>query len=93
MISISRSFNFALKSNQTRKQFLSVIANNFCTEKLEKPDELKLSYLTGDRQGIAIVELNREVGKNSLNKSLVAKLHHSVDVLNHDKSVRVVIIR
>lgn len=54
---------------------------------------MKLSYLTGNQKGIAIIELNRDKGKNSLNKSLTSKLLHSVDVLGHDKNVRVVIIR
>lgn len=90
MLSINKCFASALP----RINFLPIIANNFCTaEKIEKAEELKLSYLTGERQGIAIIELNREKGKNSLNKSLVSKLHHSVDVLSHDKNVRVVIIR
>lgn len=70
--------------------------NRFSTEnleKVEKTEELKLSYLTGEKQGVAVIELNREKGKNSLSKSLVSKLHQSVDVLAHDKNVRVVIIR
>jgi enoyl-CoA hydratase/carnithine racemase len=70
---------------------MPMIANKFCTEK--PAEELKLSYLTGERQGIAVIELAREIGKNSLNKSLVSKLLGAVDVLSHDKSVRVVIIR
>ena len=52
-----------------------------------------MSYLTGDKQGIAVIELNREHGKNSLNKSIVGKLTGAVDTLAHDKNVRVVIVR
>lgn len=82
-----------MRSNQNHLKTLSAIKfNSFCTG-IEKSDELKLSYLTGAQKGIAVIELNRETGKNSLNKSLVSKLHHSVDVLSHDKNVRVVIIR
>lgn len=94
-MSIHRCFSSTFNSPLCRKNVLSITKfNNFCTEKSEKAEEiLKLSYLTGARQGIAVVELNREVGKNSLNKSLVSKLNHSVDVLGHDKNVRVVIIR
>lgn len=93
-MALLRSFSFALKFNQNRVNILPAIKfNSYCTEKADKVDELKLSYLTGDQKGIAVVELNRDKGKNSLNKSLVAKLHHSVDVLAHDKNVRVVIIR
>lgn len=94
MMSIHRCFTSTFNSPLCRKNILSITKlSNFCTEKVEKVEELKLSYLTGARQGIAVVELNREIGKNSLNKSLVSKLNHSVDVLGHDKNVRVVIIR
>lgn len=93
MMSIHRSLTSALSWSQYPKNAFGIMKLNISTEKFDKPEELKLSYLTGARQGIAIVELNRENGKNSLNKSLVSKLNHSVDVLSHDKNVRVVIIR
>lgn len=67
-----------------------VIVRNFASETNE---ELKLSYLTGDKQGVAVIELNRENGKNSLNKSLLSKFQKSVEILQHDRSCRVVIIR
>lgn len=91
MLSIHRCVSSALRSAQCHKNVFSITKlNNFSTEISE---ELKLSYLTGEQKGIAVVELNRENGKNSLNKSLLSKLNHSVDVLAHDKNVRVVIIR
>lgn len=91
MIRIQKTFSTFALSIHRHPNFLPVIAaRNYCSEKSE---ELKLSYLTGDKQGIAVIELNRENGKNSLNKSLVSKLQKSVDVLSHDKNVRVVIIR
>ncbi|CRK95748.1 CLUMA_CG009205, isoform A [Clunio marinus] len=93
MLFLNKSMSFVLRSPRINRNFISVLGRNFCSEKIEKPDELKLSYLTGDRQGIAVIELNRENGKNSLNKSLVSKFNNSVDVLGHDKNVRVVIIR
>ena len=92
-MSIHRCLNLTLRSTQCHKNVFAITKLNFATEKPEISEELKLSYLTGARQGIAVVELNREKGKNSLNKSLVSKLNHSVDVLAHDKNVRVVIIR
>lgn len=93
MTTIHRCFTSTLRSSLSVNKPLSFAAlRNFSTE-IEKSEEMKLSYLTGERQGIAVIELNREVGKNSLNKSLVSKLLHSVDVLGHDKNVRVVIIR
>lgn len=90
-----RCFNAVLKSPRNHEKVFSITRlNHFCTARTETAtEELKLSYLTGPQKGIAIVELNREKGKNSLNKSIVSKLLHSVDVLSHDKNVRVVIIR
>lgn len=94
MMTISRNFTNAMRSPQVNRNVFAISRINFCTaEKIEKADELKLSYLTGQQKGIAVVELNREQGKNSLNKSLVSKLLNSIDVLGHDKNVRVVIIR
>lgn len=78
-----------LTTLSSSQKSLAFFARNFS----ENIEELKLSYLTGDKQGIAVIELNREKGKNSLNKSLVTKFHKSVDILQHDRSVRVVIIR
>lgn len=91
-MSLHRCLNSTLRTSQCQRNIFAVARLNFSTAN-EKSEELKLRYLTGARQGIAVVELNRENGKNSLNKSLVAKLNHSVDVLGHDKNVRVVIIR
>jgi methylglutaconyl-CoA hydratase len=52
-----------------------------------------LIYLTDERQGIAVIELNRENGKNSFNRSMASKLHNCVDILTTDKNVRAVIVR
>jgi len=94
MMTARKSLSCALKFAPTQRNiFPLVIANNFCTERLEKSEDLKLSYLTGGHQGIAVLGLNRENGKNSLNLSLAKKLHHSIDLLSHDKTVRCVIIR
>lgn len=93
-MSLRQCVSTALRSPHVFQGGVSVAANkNFSTEIIEKAEELKLSYLTGERQGVAVIELNREVGKNSLSKSLVKKLLHSVDVLGNDKGVRVVVIR
>lgn len=93
MMSIHRCITTSLRS-PSLFQPLSVTAHKcFSTEIIEKAEEVRLKYLTGDKQGIAVIELNRDVGKNSFNKSLVSKLLNSVDVLSHDKNVRVVIFR
>lgn len=56
-------------------------------------DEAELSYCTENRQGIAVLGLNRAKAKNSFSISLVKKLRNHVDLLGHDKSVRVLILR
>lgn len=56
--------------------------------------ELQLSYLTEkDKHGIAIMGLQRPKAKNSLSKTLIEQLLLSLDVVAHDKNVRVVILR
>ncbi|CAO1410955.1 unnamed protein product [Diamesa tonsa] len=89
MLSILKSA-VPLRNLNCSSRLLGLSHNYFSTEKIE---ELKVSYLTGDKQGIAVIELNREHGKNSLNKSIVGKLTGAVDTLAHDKNVRVVIVR
>uniref|UniRef100_A0A182N3A6 Signal peptidase complex subunit 3 n=1 Tax=Anopheles dirus TaxID=7168 RepID=A0A182N3A6_9DIPT len=56
--------------------------------------ELQLTYLTEeDKQGIAVLGLNRPKARNSFSKSLVNNLLDAIEVLAHDKNVRVVILR
>lgn len=90
MLSFHKSVSFALKSTQIRVGLTA--SRNFCVQ-VDHSDEVRLSYLTDERQGIAVIELNREIGKNSFNRSMAAKLHHCVDVLSTDKNVRALIIR
>ncbi|CAO1413399.1 unnamed protein product [Diamesa serratosioi] len=89
MLSMLKS-TVPLRNLNCSSRLLGFSHNYFSTDKIE---ELKVSYLTGDKQGIAVIELNREHGKNSLNKSIVGKLTGAVDTLAHDKNVRVVIVR
>lgn len=55
--------------------------------------QMQLSYLTDKHQGIAIIGLNKPDTKNAFSKPMVKHLYDALDVLAHDKSVRVVIIR
>lgn len=53
-----------------------------------------MSYLTEDEhKGIAIIGLNKPETKNAFSRSMVNNLAGALDVLAHDKNVRVVIIR
>lgn len=55
---------------------------------------LQLSYLTEDEhKGIAIIGLNKPETKNAFSRSMVKNLYGALDMLAHDKSVRVIIIR
>lgn len=92
MLSFNKSLNLALKSTQIRKGCLSIINNNYCAQ-IDKSDEVRLSYLTDERQGIAVIELNRQKEKNSFSRHMAAKLHEFTDILSTDKNVRAVIIR
>ena len=55
--------------------------------------DLQLSYLTEEKQGIAIIGLNKAATKNAFSRSMVDHFTRTVEMLNHDKNVRVVIIR
>lgn len=69
MMSLRQCVSTALRIPRAFQGMPSVAANkNFSTEIIEKAEELKLSYLTGAKQGVAVIELNREVGKNSFSK-------------------------
>lgn len=92
MLSFNKSINFALKSPQLRKGCLSIISNNYCAP-VDTNNEIRLAYLTDERQGIAVIELNREVGKNSFSRSMAKKIHECIDALSTDKNVRAVIVR
>lgn len=55
---------------------------------------VQLSYLTEDKhQGIAIIGLNKPQTRNAFSRSMIGNLSNAIDVLVHDKSVRVIIIR
>lgn len=88
---LSKTFTLVSSPVAARRSCF-ILSRNFSSE-IHHNEELKLSYLTGDKQGIAVIELNREKGKNSLNKSLLSKFQKSVEILQHDRSCRVVIIR
>lgn len=49
--------------------------------------------MTEDKQGIAIIGLNKPTTKNAFSRSLVESFGKTLDVLAHDKNVRVVVIR
>lgn len=92
MLSFNKSLNFALKSAQVRKGCLSIISNNYCAQ-VDKNNEIRLSYLTDEKQGIAVIELNRENGKNSFSRSMASRIHECIDILSTDRNVRAVIVR
>jgi methylglutaconyl-CoA hydratase len=90
MLSLQKSFIFALKSSQIKIGLTSIISNNFCAQANQ---EVRLNFLKNEQEGIAVIELNRENGKNSFNRAMASQLHHCVDTLGTDKNVRAVIIR
>lgn len=53
----------------------------------------QIKYLTNEEKGIAVIGLNRPKAMNAFSRSLVDNLSATVDHLNHDKDVRVVILR
>ncbi|KAH0548363.1 methylglutaconyl-CoA hydratase, mitochondrial [Cotesia glomerata] len=55
--------------------------------------EVRLSYLDGKDNGIAVLGLNRPEARNAFSKNLVAQLTEAVDKIRNDEKVRVLIIR
>lgn len=88
MLSLQKSITFSFKSSQLKSAL--IVTNNFCAQANQ---EVRLNYLKNEQEGIAVLELNRENGKNSFNRAMASQLHHCVDVLSTDKNVRAVIIR
>lgn len=73
---------------------LSTTKRCFSTTNTNARQELQLTYLTEDeKQGIAVLGLNRAKARNSFSRSLVDHILESIEVLAHDKNVRVVILR
>ncbi|XP_055622144.1 methylglutaconyl-CoA hydratase, mitochondrial [Toxorhynchites rutilus septentrionalis] len=83
-----------LSINKSFTQSFTATHRQYSAQDPIRGRELQLSYLTDDdKQGIAIVGLNRPKARNSFSKSLVRELLDAIDVLTHDKNVRVVILR
>lgn len=73
---------------------LSTTKRCFSTTDAKARQELQLTYLTeDDKQGIAVLGLNRPKARNSFSRALVDRILESIEVLTHDKNVRVVILR
>jgi len=56
-------------------------------------DELIVTRLTGNHEGIAVIGLNRPKALNSISKNLVGLFEDAMDDLKHDEALRCVIIR
>ncbi|KAJ1527609.1 hypothetical protein ONE63_007572 [Megalurothrips usitatus] len=56
-------------------------------------DNLQVSRLEGDLNGITVLGFNRPKAKNALSRDLVSQLFESLESVQYDPSVRVVILR
>ncbi|KAH7646649.1 methylglutaconyl-CoA hydratase, mitochondrial [Dermatophagoides farinae] len=68
----------------------TVIATSFTSQ---RDDEVFMSRLSGEHNGIVVLSLNRPKAANSLSKSLVRALNNSIYQLAKDDEIRVLIIR
>ncbi|XP_057341702.1 methylglutaconyl-CoA hydratase, mitochondrial [Microplitis mediator] len=55
--------------------------------------EVRISYLDGKDNGIAVLGLERPEARNAFSKNLVSQLTEAVDAIRNDEKVRVLIIR
>uniref|UniRef100_A0A8C5LGU2 AU RNA binding methylglutaconyl-CoA hydratase n=1 Tax=Leptobrachium leishanense TaxID=445787 RepID=A0A8C5LGU2_9ANUR len=56
-------------------------------------DELRVSYLEGEEQGIVVLGINRPHAKNAISKNLVKSMMKTVDSLKSNNKVRTVILK
>jgi methylglutaconyl-CoA hydratase len=75
------------------RTFLTSALRPASISEISHQEPVQLSYLTEKLQGIAVIGLNRPEARNALGKDFVKKLYSSVELLSHDKNVRVVIIK
>lgn len=74
---------FLIRTVAGRSQCLPVqLARGFAAN---HGKELQLSYLTEEKQGIAVIGLNKGASKNAFSRSLVQHLAEAVDLLKHDR--------
>lgn len=55
-------------------------------------DQNKLVTVETQRNGIAIVTLNRPQKRNALSAALIANLNNALETLDQDDSVRVIVV-
>jgi len=65
----------------------------FSTDTAALDDELRLEYLSGDAEGIAVMSINRPAQKNALSKNLFRLFVSHVETLSNDNNVRAIILR
>lgn len=94
MITVKGRVSCILKSQSFVQQVITKTSFvKFSTELKDKAGDVRLKYLTGAHQGIAIIGLDRAHRKNALSMSFVKSLLNSVEILGNEKNVRVVILR
>ncbi|XP_034935463.1 methylglutaconyl-CoA hydratase, mitochondrial-like [Chelonus insularis] len=85
-----------LKTKQMVHDCLSIV-KRMSTRALRDPEdkvrEVRLSYLDGKDNGIAVLSLNRPEAKNALSKNMVAELLKAVSIIHQDEKIRVLIVR
>nr|XP_033810323.1 methylglutaconyl-CoA hydratase, mitochondrial [Geotrypetes seraphini] len=63
------------------------------SERKEDHEDLRVSYLHGEEQGVVVLGLNRAHAKNAISKNLLKMMAKTLETLKGDKKVRTVILR
>ncbi|XP_026462259.1 methylglutaconyl-CoA hydratase, mitochondrial-like [Ctenocephalides felis] len=76
-----------------RSAFRNLARINSRFYSVSNTEDLKVDYLSENKQGIVVLGLNRPEAKNAFSRNLVDLLSSAVKSISHDNSVRAVIIR
>ena len=58
-----------------------------------KGPDVVIEKLTGDHEGVVVFGLNRPAAKNAMSKNLVKEFREGISAIQHDKTVRALILR
>lgn len=72
-----------------RRTRLAILNRGICSN---SPD-IVVEKLVGDCEGVIVFGLNRPAAKNSISKNLLKEFTEAIENVQHDKSVRVVVLR
>lgn len=75
------------------KRVVSAIRRSYSTSMNANYRNILVENLSGKDSGIYVISLNRPAVKNAVSRNVIEELSNSLESLNYDKNVRVVVLR